>query len=52
MSEGWKVFWSLFLLILVLIAGIPGAVYRFRHPEQTDTQRLLNFFEAYREFFK
>ena len=30
---------------------VPLEVYRFRHPEKTDTQRVLEMREAYREFF-
>ncbi len=39
------------LFIILFIIGIPLLFYRFRHPDQTDTRRLLNIFEAYREFF-
>jgi len=39
-----------FLLIVVFIvslyAGVSTFRYQFAHPEQTDTQRLLNFTNA------
>ena len=40
----------LFLLILLLLS-IPQLIYRFKHPDQTETQLFFNFFNAYREFF-
>jgi len=39
-------------LNILFIFGIPQFKYRFTHPEKTQTQLLLDFFEAYREFFR
>lgn len=38
-------------IIFLLIMSVPSITYRFKHPEMTQTQLLLNTFEAYREFF-
>jgi hypothetical protein len=32
--------------IVVGYVALAGLVYMFRHPEMTDTQRFLNFFDA------
>ncbi len=37
--------------ILLLILCIPPIIYRFRHPEMTETYLFLNLIESYREFF-
>ncbi len=43
---------KLIFYLVLLILGIPGFLYRFNHPEMSETQLFLNFFEAYREFFR
>lgn len=46
----------IFLIILefigLLLLIIPNILYRFNHPEMTETQLFLNFFQMYREFFR
>jgi hypothetical protein len=37
--------------LIFLILAIPPACYRFKHPEKTETQLLLDFFKSYEEFF-
>jgi len=37
-------------LIIAFIISIPFLVYKFRHPEQTETELFLNTIEAYKEF--
>jgi hypothetical protein len=34
-------------LIFLGIVFIPQQIYRFKHPEMTETQLFLNFFKAY-----
>ncbi len=36
---------------LVIFVAIPQLAYRLHHPEMTETQLFLNFFEAYKELF-
>lgn len=43
--------YRIFLCILAVLA-IPQLIYRFNHPELTETQLLLGFFKAYRELFQ
>ncbi len=40
-----------YLLIILLILSIPQFVFRFKHPEMTETELYLNFFKAYYDFF-
>ena len=40
----------LFFAFMILNALIQ-TWYRYRHPEMTETQLTLNFFEAYKEIF-
>jgi hypothetical protein len=42
---------KIIFFILVLVLSIPHIFYRFKHPEKTETQRFLEFPEAYKEFF-
>ncbi len=37
-------------IIIMLILSIPQLLYRFSHPEMSETNLFLNFFEAYRAF--
>ena len=49
-NELWK--WQLAIGILLMIfVVIPQLAYKFHHPEMTETQLILNFFEAYKELF-
>ncbi len=41
----------LMLIFIFIFLSLPQILYRFRNPEMTDTQRFLNFFEAYKEFY-
>ena len=45
-----KTNYTIFLCVLGILA-IPQLIYRFNHPELTETQLFLGFFEAYREVF-
>lgn len=36
---------ALFIAVLIYVS-IAEIIYRFRHPEQTETELLLNFFKA------
>jgi len=40
------------LLFILAIISIPQFVFRFKHPEMSETLLFLNFFNAYWEFFK
>lgn len=40
------------LFTLAFIIGTPQFVYKFKHPEKTQTQLTLEFFKAYKEFFE
>jgi hypothetical protein len=40
--------WAIYLTLFIL--SIPQHVYRFKHPEKSETQLLLDFFKAYKEF--
>lgn len=44
-----KIKWVFYIVVIFLI--VPPTVYRFRHPEKTETQLFLNLIQAYREFF-
>lgn len=35
------------LLFLIAILGIPQFIYRFKHPEMTETHLFMNFFNSY-----
>lgn len=37
------------LLISLFLLSLPIHIYRFRHPEMTETQLFLHFFDAYME---
>ncbi len=37
---------------VMLLLSIPQYIYRFKHPEMSETQLFLDFFKAYTEFFK
>ncbi len=39
------------LLLILAFLSIPQFVYRFKHPDISETQLFLNFFNAYKEFF-
>ncbi len=41
-----------YLLIILLILSIPQFIYRFKHPEMSETELFLNFIQAYKDFFK
>ena len=39
------------LLSILFIITVPQILYRFHHPEMTETQLFLNFFNAYVDIF-
>jgi len=38
--------------IILCICAIPQIIYRFHHPEMTETQLFINFFQAYKEIIR
>lgn len=36
---------------VILLAAFPPLVYKFKHPEMTETQLFFHFFDSYKEFF-
>lgn len=43
---------SPWLLIFLFILSLPCLIYRFRHPQMTETQLFLNTINAYMEFLR
>ena len=41
----------LILIFIFVFLSLPQTWYRFKNPEMTDTQRVINFFVAYREYY-
>jgi|GEM_PF-3552052 len=39
-----------YFLLIMLILAIPQLFFRLKHPEMTETQLFINFFQAYKEF--
>jgi len=39
------------LIAILLVLSLFPLKYRFQHPEMTETQLLLHFFDAYRGYF-
>jgi hypothetical protein len=39
------------LFLFIFILCIPPTFYRFKNPEKSETQLLLDFFKSYKEFF-
>jgi len=42
---------KIYFYAIILVLAIPQFIYRFKHPELTETELFFNFFEVYREFF-
>ncbi len=42
---------KLMFYLIMLVLSIPQFTYRFNHPEKSETQLFLEFFNAYGEFF-
>lgn len=41
----WKIFIAAFITACIVIVNVFGLSYRFKHPDMTETQLFLNFFE-------
>jgi len=50
MNENKKSKWVFYLILFIL--AIPQFTYRFKHPEMSETQLLLHFFDAYKEILR